>query len=205
MRQRTVDGDREATAAIDKQRAVDVFLTRINGLSRLPLISDEEIRGLYGGEVAEMVAELGRANEAEGICRDCGGKCCATCGCELYSGRFDWCPIHAYRPVVCRLHFCHRFEAVNDRAVIDLGDVFFDGLLAAEGRSAERGDDTLVRLFDSPPLARNAPQLTATAAGWMSDLEAGVLNPKQVTRLLRRVAAKFRMGEGEQPPAADRS
>lgn len=192
-------------AAIDKQRAVDVFLARMDGLVRLPLISDDEIAGLYGGEVAEMVAELGRANGAESICRNCGGKCCAACGCELYSDRFDWCPIHAYRPVVCRLHFCHRFEVINSRAVIDLSDVFFDCLLAAEGRSAEHRDDQRVQLFDSPPLARNAPQLTAAAAGWMSDLDAGVLSPKRVAGLLRREAAKFRMGEGRQPPTADQS
>ncbi len=192
-------------ATIDKQRAVDVFLTRIGGLSRLPLVTDNEIAGLYGDEVAATLAELDRANDAGRTCRDCGGKCCHACGCELYSERFDWCPIHAYRPVVCRLHFCHRFDVAGSRAVIELSDVFFDGLLAAQGRGAEswgdiRLDDEKVRLFDSPPLARNAPQLTAAASDWMMGLNAGTLSPKRVAGLLRREAARFRTAAGRPDP-----
>ena len=188
-------------ATIDKQRAIDIFLTRIGGLSRLPLVTDDEIAGLYGDEVAATLAELDRANHAGRTCRDCAGKCCHACGCELYSERFDWCPIHAYRPVVCRLHFCHRFEAAGSRAVTELCDVFFDGLLAAEGRRAEsRGDvrlgDETVRLFDSPPLAKNAPRLTVAASGWMNALDEGTLSPKRVAGLLRREAARFRMAAG---------
>ncbi len=192
-------------ATIDKQRAIDVFLTRIGGLSRLPLVTDDEIAGLYGDEVTATLAELDRANDAGRTCRDCAGKCCHTCGCELYSERFDWCPIHAYRPVVCRLHFCHRFEVAGSRAVTELSDVFFDSLLAAESRGNVRLGDERVRLFDSPPLAKDAPQLTAAASDWMSDLDAGTLTPKRVAALLRREAARFRMGEGRPPPPADRS
>ncbi len=188
-------------ATIDKQHAIDVFLTRIVGLSRLPLVTDNEIAGLYGDEVAATLAELDRANDAGRTCHDCGGKCCHACGCELYSERFDWCPIHAYRPVVCRLHFCHRFDVAGSRAVVELSDVFFDGLLAAEGRSAEgRSDERLaderVPLFDSPPFERNAPQLTAAASGWINGLDAGTLSPKRVAGLLRREAARFRTAAG---------
>ncbi len=197
-------------ATIDKQRAVDVFLTRVGGLSRLPLVSDDEIAGLYGDEVAATLAELDRANQAGRTCLDCGGKCCHACGCELYSERFDWCPIHAYRPVVCRLHFCHRFDVAGSRAVVELSDVFFDSLLAAEGRSAEgRSDERLgderVRLFDSPPFERNAPQLTEAASGWMNGLDAGTLSPKRVARLLRREATRFRTATGRPGAPADRS
>ena len=182
-------------AAIDKQRAVDIFLTEIGGLGRLPLISDDEIERLYGDEVAVTLVELGRANDAGRTCTDCGGKCCAACGCELYSERFAWCPIAAYRPVVCRLHFCHLFESAVSHAIIELSDVFFDSLLAAE----ERGDER-VGLFDSPPLTTNAPQLTAAASGWMKDLDAGKLSPKRVAGLLRREAARFRTADGGPSP-----
>jgi len=85
---------------------------------------------------------------------------------------------------------------------IDLSDIFLDGLLAADGRGTDRGDDSRlsndhlsnerVRLFDSPPLTKNAPQLTATAASWMKDLEAGVLSPERAAALLHREAAGFR-------------
>ncbi len=182
-------------AAIDKQRVVDIFLTEIGGLSRLPFISDDEIARLYGDEVVATLAELGRANDAGRICADCGGKCCRVCGCELYSERFAWCPIAAYRPVVCRLHFCHLFEPAGRRAVIELTDVFFDSLLAAEERNDQR-----IRLIDSPPLARHAPQLTATASGWMRDLDAGRLSPKRVAALLRREVARFRTADCQPPP-----
>lgn len=177
-------------ATIDKQRAVDTFLAQIGNLERLPLVSDVEFTRLYGEEVASTLAVLDNANGEASLCDDCGGKCCSAAGCELYSDRFDWCPIYSYRPVVCRLHFCHRFETAGRQAVVDLSDVFFDSLLAAESQGDER-----VRLFDSPPLERNAPQLTAAAAGWMSDLAAGTLSPKRVAGLLRRETAKFRTAD----------
>ena len=107
-------------ATIDKQRAVNAFLAQIGSLERLPFVSDVEFTRLYGEEVAATLAALDSANGDDGTCDDCGGKCCSAAGCELYSDQFNWCPIYAYRPVVCRLHFCHRFEVAGRQAVIDL-------------------------------------------------------------------------------------
>lgn len=172
---------------INRQHSTEVFQERVGHLVRLPFVSDDDFAELYSREVTALVTALNRANDAASICSDCGGKCCSACGCELYSEQFDWCPIPTCRPVVCRMHFCHRFEVIDSRAVSELSDVFFDCLLALEARGDKR-----VRLFDSPPLARNAPELIETASGWMSDLKSGAKSPEQVTAWLRREVARFR-------------
>jgi hypothetical protein len=175
---------------MNKEKAVARFLEHVEQLSRLPLITDSEMYELYGEEVSAAVAEMDHINQEERFCLDCQSRCCLACGCELYAPQFDQCPIHSFRPVLCRLHFCHRFNTAGRSIVVELGDIFFDSLLAAE-----QAGITKVRLFESPPLTVHAPGLITATAPLMDAVRTGSLDPKHAKKIINQEAAKY------QPPA----
>jgi Fe-S-cluster containining protein len=144
---------------LDVDRAVGNFLKYFESLSYLPLIADAEMDGLFGAEVKELLAELERYNGQERICRDCVNRCCQLVDCELYSPELSRCPIHSFRPPLCRMHFCNKFVAQYGALVKEAGDVFLESLLAAEKVNGEKA-----RLFDSPPLGGLIPRLVAFAS-----------------------------------------
>ena len=77
--------------------------------------TDAEFEAAFGAQAAKAISMLGKY--ARGICRDCSGECCRRIKCELYSSRFAFCPIFAYRPAKCRLYFCERIlenEALSE-------------------------------------------------------------------------------------------
>lgn len=170
---------------IDRSAAVAAFRSHVNGISRLPLIADEEMRRLFGSEVWQTLARLDRFGDAGALCRECGARCCLVARCELYAPEFGHCPIHRLRPVVCRLHYCHRFQAADPSAQVALSDVFFDSLL-----TAEREGNALVRLFDSPPLAALASGLVAASGPWLEAVAAGTLSPQEGMNLILREAER---------------
>jgi len=173
---------------INKENALRNFLERVEQLSQLPLITDLEMNELFGEEVAAALAELNRYNQHEQVCWHCEKTCCQVTGCEFYAPQFSQCPIHDFRPVVCRLHFCHRFHITGSSLVEELGDIFFDGLLAAD-----RDGSTRVRLFDSPPLAGSSPDLVAVTSPWMNAVRAGSLGPEYAAKLIRQEAEKYQI------------
>lgn len=173
---------------MDKKRAIENFLEHVEYLDRLPLITDGEMDGLFGEEVSAAVAGLNNYNQAKEICMNCESRCCQATGCELYAAQFERCPIHDFRPVVCRLHFCHRFYDAGSSLLKELGDIFFDSLLAAD-----RDGSTKVRLFDSPPLARCSPDLIAVTSPWVEAVREGSLSPEYAGELIRREAEKYRI------------
>ena len=70
--------------------------------------------------------------------------------------------------------------------VEELGDIFFDSLLAAD-----RYGSTRVRLFDSPPLAQSAPNLVAATTHWVNAVREGSLNPEYAEKLVLHEAEKY--------------
>lgn len=171
---------------MNKKKAVTRFIKHVEQLSRLPLITDSEIDKLYGEEVAAAVAEIDRINQKEQICLQCSSRCCLACGCELYTPQFDQCPIYNFRPVLCRLHFCHRFNEAGRSVIVELGDIFFDSLSAAEQVGSDK-----VRLFESPPLAIHAAGLIKVTAPLADAVRKGNLDPEHARKLIVQEAAKY--------------
>ena len=171
---------------MNKKKAVACFLEYVEQLSCLPLITDLEMYELYGEEVSNAVAEMDRVNQEERFCLHCQSRCCLACGCELYAPQFDQCPIFNFRPVLCRLHYCHRFNTAGRSIAVELGDIFFDSLLAAEQAGIAK-----VRLFESPPLAANAPGLITATAPLMDAVRTGSLDPKHANKLINQEARKY--------------
>lgn len=174
-------------SVMDKEKAIRSFLEHVDRLPRLPLVTDMEMDALFGEEVAAALAHLDRHNQAEQMCLQCESRCCQVCQCELYTPQFSRCPIQEFRPVLCRLHFCNRFRVAGSTLMDELGDIFFDSLLAAD-REGNPG----VRLFESPPLSIAAPGLIAATSPWMQALREGTANPEQVEKKVRREAEKYR-------------
>jgi len=171
---------------MNKKKAVASFIEHVEQLSRLPLITDSEIYTLYGEEVAAAVVKMDRVNREEQICLNCQSRCCPVCDCELYAPQFGRCPIYDFRPVLCRLHFCHRFNTPGRSVVVELGDIFFDSLSAAEQAGSDK-----VRLFESPPLARHAAELTTATAPLVDAVRKGNLDPEQARKLIVQEAEKY--------------
>ena len=176
---------------MDRDRAVRTFLERLDSLRGLPLVTDAEMAGLFGGEVAAALAELDAVNRAGGICRRCREHCCRLVRCELYSPRFSNCPLYELRPVVCRLHFCHRFPGATASLMEDLSSIFFEAVLAAG-----RAGSPAAALFDCPPLGRVAPRLVAGAAPWMAGVRDGTVPPHRAEAAIREMAFAFHAAAG---------
>lgn len=134
---------------MNKEKAIRSFLAHVEQLRRLPLITGSEMTDLFGEEVTGALAELDYHNQKERVCLDCKNRCCQTIDCEFYAQQFSRCPIHDFRPVLCRLHFCHRFHISGNSLIEELGNIFLDSLLAVERYNAR-----IARMFDNPPLAR---------------------------------------------------
>lgn len=171
---------------MNKKKAITSFLEYVEHLRRLPLITDAEMHKLFGEEVTTAVAEIDRVNREEQICLQCQNRCCPVCGCELYAAEFGQCPIYEFRPVLCRLHFCHRFNSASRSVVVELGDIFFESLQAADQAGSAK-----VRLFESPPLARYAPKFIEATAPWVDAVRKGSLNPEHARKLICIEAEKY--------------
>jgi len=171
---------------MNREKAVASFMEHVEQLSRLPLITDSEMDELYGKEVAAAVAEMDSVNREEQICMQCQSRCCPVCGCELYALQFGQCPVYNLRPVLCRLHFCHRFNTAGRSVVVELGDIFFDSLSAAEQAGSDK-----VRLFESPPLARHAVGLTTATSPLVDAVRKGSLDAEHGRKLINREAEKY--------------
>lgn len=108
---------------MDKAKAARSFLTCALKLPYLPFITEDEMRRLFGEEMASALESLEEVNRSKDICGGCGGKCCQEMQCELYALSYGGCPIYKYRPVLCRLNYCAQFGAENKSLVLELRDV----------------------------------------------------------------------------------
>ena len=172
---------------MDIGSAINGFLLQVDRFDQLPLVSDEEVTQLLGVEVGAAVAELERFSQQRQLCSGCGGDCCCDIRCELYAAQFDRCPIHDYRPLACRLHFCHRFDDAGKSLIIGLRDIFFGCF-----RAVDFQDCANLRALDSPPLSAVAPGFVDAASPWVEAVRRGALAPEQAAKLIRREAEAYR-------------
>ena len=185
---------------MDVERAVESFLKHAGELPALSLVTDAEFRKLYGGEVVAAVAVLENRDREEDICRRCVGECCRDIGCELYAPQFSQCPVHEFRPVACRLHFCHRFDDAGRSLSLALRDVFLGSLTAAEARTGE-----VLTALDCLPLSRCLPEFVATVIPRVEDVRRGQLCPERALTLIRTEARRHHSGlrNGSLPPTPE--
>lgn len=175
---------------LNREKAVTNFLQYIDRLTRLPLITDSEMSSLFGEEVVAAIEQLDRYNQEKQLCSDCVSRCCLACRCELYIPEFGCCPIHEYRPVLCRFHFCDSFREVGSSIIRELGDIFFDSLSAADREGSPRA-----RSFESPPLAIAAPSLVTAISPWVKMVREDTADPANAVSAIMRVAERYRSVE----------
>ena len=174
-------------ANMDKTKAIQTFLERVEQLTRLPLITDAEINTLWGEELAATLQKLALINEKEQFCQNCQERCCPAVRCELYAPQFKQCPIYEFRPPICRLHYCHQFFKDNNELLKEMSDIFFDSLLIADRLVSNK-----VRFFDTPPLKNCCPDLIADTSQLIESVREGKTDPEEASRLIREFAEKYR-------------
>jgi hypothetical protein len=170
----------EIVRHLDIAQAVGAFRDNYEELSYLPLITDAEMDRLFGPQVQAGLAELERYNRKGNICRHCPSKCCRLVDCELFAPEFTQCPIYPFRPVLCRMHFCHQFDADYKTLVKETGDVFLESLLEAERRGSRKA-----RYFDCPPLGGLAPGLVDDITPLIAAVRAGRLKEDRALDLIQ--------------------
>jgi len=168
------------------QKAITSFIERADHLIQLCLVTDSELLNLYGEEVITAVTELGKFDREEGVCLRCGGQCCRDIGCELYAPQFNQCPIYEFRPIACRLHFCHLFNAADNSPALALRDIFLGSLSAEEVRTGE-----FLTPLDVPPIGRCMPELITKLVPWVDAVRHGNLSTEHALVLIREEAGKY--------------
>ena len=171
---------------MDKGKAISDFLERVDRFPQMVLVTDEEVKELFGEEVSTALAELERFGRQESLCAGCGGTCCRDIGCELYASWLSLCPIYHFRPLACRFHFCHRFDALHKSLVIELRDIFLGCYMAVDFR-----DSANLRSLDCPPLAGVCPELVAALSPWIEAVREGSLDPERALEVIRREAERY--------------
>jgi len=170
---------------INVRLAVEHFLVNQAALHDLPLISDVEIRNLFGPETASALDELDKYNQRRQLCRHCKSRCCRLIHCEIYSEKLKFCPLGNYRPLLCRMHYCSGFREDYPLLVKEIGDIYLDSLIAGGSRGMLNVD-----LFDCPPLLKVAPDLVSMVSAlireFMEDRCAEEKVCSKVTELVRK-------------------
>jgi hypothetical protein len=172
---------------LDVNKAVQTFLSRFESLSSLPFISDSEMEQLFGEEVCSGLMALDSFNRQKQICRDCANKCCRLVDCELYLENLTRCPVHTFRPVLCRMHYCHKYTLEYPYLVKELGDIFLDSLLAAQKVHGKKA-----ALLDSPPLNKFSPVFVAMIAARIKELSGNEPDESQLADSIHSEIANYR-------------
>jgi hypothetical protein len=176
-----------ANAGLDEAGAIARFMDAVGRFAQVALLTDGEVRDLFGAEVAAALAAFDRYSEENGLCASCAGVCCREIGCEVYSPLFEECPIHATRPLLCRFHFCHRFDAVDKTMVIALRDVFMACYTADQ---ISRG--TIAESMSVPPLETTCPALVANIQPVVEAVRDGRVSPQEGVRSIRAEVDRYR-------------
>jgi hypothetical protein len=177
----------EALKLPDITREVEHFLKAFDRLARLPFVSDDELQNLFSPVLIEMLNFMGRYNREHQICAGCNDRCCRLVNCEIYDSSFDSCPVFNLRPLLCRMHYCLKFTRDCEQEVKLIGDIFLEGLLAAQKTGSCK-----TALFDSPPLSAAAPLLAGKLNAIMADFKAGSLAKPDTLQAIRSEAEKYR-------------
>jgi hypothetical protein len=170
----------------DIGKEVESFLSGYGHLVRLPLISDTEAESLFSAQFLRTLEQLRQYDQAERICSGCAGLCCGTIHCEVYDPAFGTCPIFSLRPLLCRLHFCNKFDNYREEVKI-VGDIFLEGLLEIEKRGSCKA-----KLFDSPPLAPADPAMAGKIIPLMTAFREGRLDRSAALQAILTVAENYR-------------
>jgi hypothetical protein len=165
---------------LDVTQETENFLKYFERLSRLPLITDDEMANLCGPGINSVLAELDRYDHAEKLCKRCTRRCCLLVDCELYTPELSICPIHSCRPLLCRMHFCQQYAENYSLKVKEIGDIFLECLIAAE-----RQDKKKAALFDSPPLQYFIPDLVTAIKKLLDEFKKGRLDEPSVLKLIQ--------------------
>jgi len=181
---------------MDSGYAIDSFLRQVDRFSQVVFVDRDRIHRLFGEEVVETLEKLETFANRKQICNDCGGLCCRDVGCELYAPQFTTCPVHQIRPIVCRFHFCHRFDVLDKPAVIELRDIFLGCYMALDNW----GHDNL-RALDIPPLAGIIPEFAHLVAPWMEKVRAGQADAKTVAGRIYTEAGRILAPDASTRPA----
>jgi hypothetical protein len=172
---------------LDIDKAVSRFVANVDSLRRLPFITDAEMALVYGEEVVESLNDLAVYNAEANLCVKCAQKCCPTVKCELFLPDFSQCPIHPYRPALCRMHFCESFPVGDVSFVREFADIFLSGLVEAKRQGSLKAD-----FFDSPPLARYVPELVKACLPWVEAVKSGQIGEAAGRVLILAEAEKHR-------------
>ena len=176
-----------ADSGVDETRAIASFVDAVGRFAQVALLTDEEVRELFGADVAAAIAAFDRYGEENGLCASCAGVCCREIGCEVYSPLFEECPIHATRPLLCRFHFCHRFDAVDKTMVIALRDIF---LACYTADQISRG--TIAKSMSVPPLETACPALVADIQPVVEAVRDGRVSSQEGIRSIRAEVDRYR-------------
>lgn len=172
---------------IDRNKTVACYIKNVQTLTRLPFVTDEEMSRLFGEDVENVLLQLAQYDKETQLCADCQKRCCPVAHCEIYDVAFPACPIYPLRPVVCRVHYCHLFQQDRGSLVEALSDIFFDCMNAAEAAGIPH-----TRLFDSPPLARCAPEFVVNAQPFLQQFRDGKISAEQAAAEMMAIAEKHR-------------
>ncbi len=172
---------------MDKARAINTFLERVDRFSQIALITDKEMENIFGEEVTMVLTQMEHFMTENRTCSDCGGVCCRDIGCELYAAQFGRCPIYEYRPIACRMHFCHRLDDPYRPLIIELRDVFV-GCHSAMDFS----DNSNLRSLDSPPLGEVCPEFVAAVRSYTDLVRNGKLRPDHAAQTVCGEAERYR-------------
>jgi len=176
-----------ADARIDETRAIATFMGAVGRLAQVALLTDGEVRELFGAETAAALVAFGRFSDENGICASCGGVCCSEIGCEVYSPLFEECPVHATRPLLCRFHFCHRFDALDKTLVIALRDIFLACYTAYQISSG-----TIAEAMSIPPLETACPVLVANIEPVLEAVREGKIDARDGAESIRKEVERYR-------------
>ena len=175
---------------MDLQVVIRRFLEGV-GLPQFPFLTEEELEGLFGVEVMELMRRLDAYSREHRLCLECGGMCCQDIGCEVYLREFGGCPIQEVRPVACRFHFCHRFGKEHKEAIIALRDTFLGCYMTLDASPGVEGS-RLVRCMDAPPLAGFWPELGRVGAELVGRAWDGATGLVEVRRVLLDMVWDYR-------------
>jgi hypothetical protein len=171
---------------LDVKRAVFTFLRRFEGLSCLPFISDAEMPQLFGEEVNAALTELGNFNQREQLCQYCSSRCCLLVHCEIYSADFNRCPVHSFRPALCRMHFCKKYTQTYPLLVKGLGDIYLESLI-----EAAKVNQKIADFFNSPVLNPLVPALVTTISELLIAVRENHLDESSSFRLIQVEIEKY--------------
>jgi hypothetical protein len=171
---------------LDVTKETENFLKYFGRLSRLPQVTDDEMRQLFSEDANSALSKLEAHNQQEKLCARCVRRCCLLVDCEVYTPELSGCPIYPFRPLLCRMHFCNQFAQVYPLIVKELGDIFLESLLAAECL-----DKSKAAFFDTPPLKRFAPGQINAFESLLKDFKKGKLDEPNLSKLIQETISSI--------------